>query len=135
MAGQDQNKSSDISVEELVGLSEPEQADKIADHYASISNLYEPLKTEDFPGYMNPLKCSPPQVSPSKVAKIIRGMNKKAEAVPGDLPIKAISPFSEEFSIPLALAHPINKCLSQGVYPNIWKMEYVSPVPKVFPPE
>ena len=27
MAGQDQNKSSDISVEELVGLSEPEQAE------------------------------------------------------------------------------------------------------------
>ena len=81
---------------------------------------------------MNPLNFSPPQVSPSKVAKIIRGMNKKAAAVPGDLPMRVISQFSEEFSIPLA--HLINNFFSQGVYPNTWKMEYVSLVPKVFPP-
>ena len=24
---------------------------------------------------------------------------------------------------------------SQGIYPNIWKIQYVTPVPKVFPPE
>ena len=60
-------------------------------------------------------------------------MNKKAAAVPGDLPMRVIAEFSDEFSRPLA--HLINNCLQQGIYPNIWKVEYVSPVPKVFPPE
>ena len=72
-------------------------------------------------------------MSPLKVAKIIKGMNKKAAAVPGDLPMRVISEFSEEFSKPLS--HLINNCLSQGIYPKIWKIEYVTPVPKVFPPE
>ena len=98
MSGQDQNKSADVTVDELIGLSESEQAERIASHYASISNLYEPLRTEDFPEFKGPPKVPPPKVSPLKVAKIIKGMNKKAAAVPGDLPMKVISEFSEEFS-------------------------------------
>ena len=60
-------------------------------------------------------------------------MNKKAAAVPGDIPMKIVSHFSEDLSRPLA--HLINECLRQGIYPNIWKIEYVTPVPKIFPPE
>ena len=60
-------------------------------------------------------------------------MNKKAAAVPGDLPMKILRHFSEILSRPLA--HLINECLSQGIYPNIWKIEYVTPVPKIFPPD
>ena len=29
----------------------------------------------------------------------------------------------------------INYCFSEGIYPDIWKLEYVTPVPKVHPPE
>ena len=112
--------TSDIIVDELIGLSDSEQAEKIADHYASISNLYEPLRNEDFPEYMGPQQFSPLKVTPSKIAKIIRGMNRKAAAVPGDLPMRIISDFSEELSRPLA--HLINNCFSQGQYPNIWKI-------------
>ena len=65
--------------------------------------------------------------------KVIKTMNKRAAAVPGDLPMKIISEFSSELSRPLA--HVINSCLTQGKYPSIWKMEYVTPVPKVLPPE
>ena len=133
MAGQDQQNTADITVNELIGLSDQEQVEKIADHYASISNLYQPIRAEDFPDYLNADNPSPPQVSVSKVSKIIKSMNKKAAAVPGDLPMRIIAEFSDEFSRPLA--HLINNCLQQGIYPNIWKVEYVSPVPKVFPPE
>ena len=31
--------------------------------------------------------------------------------------------------------HLINSCLTLGKYPDIWKIEYVTPVPKVLPPE
>ena len=60
-------------------------------------------------------------------------MNQKAASVPGDLPMRIIKEFCDELSQPLT--HLINSCLSQGVYPNIWKVEYVTPVPKVLPPE
>ena len=132
MHGQD-TEITNIAVDELIGLSDNEQAEKIADHYVSISNLYKPLETQDFPEYSNPLDFSPPKIKIAKVAKIIRGMNKKAAAVPGDIPMKVIAECDEELSKPLT--HLINICLSQGIYPNLWKMEFITPVPKVYPPE
>ena len=60
-------------------------------------------------------------------------MNKCAAAVLGDLPMRIIQDFCDELSRPLA--HIINSCLTQGKYPNIWKLEQVTPVPKVLPPE
>ena len=79
------------------------------------------------------MDCKPPKISVSKVVKVIKSMNKKAAAVPGDLPIKIISEFCDELSRPLT--HLINSCLTLGKYPDIWKVEYVTPVPKVLPPE
>ena len=133
MAGQDQERRADLTLDELMGLNDAEQAERIAEHYASISSLYEPISDEDFPEYSNEKISSPLKVSISKVEKIIRGMNKKAAAVPGDIPLKIVSKFSNEFSRPLA--HIINQCINQGIYPDIWKVEYVTPVPKIFPPE
>ena len=127
MAGQDHHSSDDMVVDELSGLTDLEQAEKIADHYASISNLYEPLKNEDFPEFSNPQNFSPPKVNPGKVSKIIRSMNRKAAAVPGDIPMRIIAEFSDELS--RSLAHLINNCFSQGVYPSLWKVEFVTPVP------
>ena len=132
MSGLDQHNT-DFVIDELSGMSEGEQAEAIANHYASISSLYKPIQTEKFQQFLENKKCSPPKVTPSKIEKIIRSMNKKSAAVPGDLPMKIISNFPDLLSKPLA--HLINECLVQGVYPNIWKTEYVTPVPKIFPPE
>ena len=60
-------------------------------------------------------------------------MNKKAAAAPGDIPMKLISEFSVELATPLA--HIYNVCLANGQYPDIYKGESVTPVPKCFPPE
>ena len=130
--------SPDNCVEELEGLTNQEQADKIADHlmmfalYANISNMYQPIRSEDFPEYKAGTH-KPPRISVSKVVKVMKSMNKQAAAVPGDLPMRIIAEFCDELSRPLA--HLINSCLSLGIYPNIWKLEYVTPVPKVLPPE
>ena len=133
MAGQHSpSLPSDNCVEELEGLSDQDQAEKIADHYANISNQYQPIKTEDFPG-IKVGDYKPPKISASKVVKVINSMNKQAAAVPGDLPMKIIAKFCHELSRPLA--HLINSCLTLGKYPKIWKVEYVTPVPKVLPPE
>ena len=132
MSGQDE-KISDFTVDELVGLSDQDQAERIADHYASISQEYEPVKNEDFPQFSVPSNFRPPKVGPAKVEKIINSMNKKAAGVPGDVPMRLIGEFSYELSKPVA--HLINSCFTQGIYPNLWKMEFVTPVPKIYPPE
>ena len=132
MSGQEDNRT-DYTVDELEGLSDQEQAEKIADHYAGISQLYKPVTDADFPEYSNPLKFSSPRISPAKIEKVIKTMNRKAAGVPGDIPMKLIADFSFELSRPIA--HIVNHCLTQGIYPDIWKLEYVTPVPKVHPPE
>ena len=132
MSGQEDSRS-DFTVDELLGLSDQDQAEKIADHYAGISQLYKPITDSDFPEYSGPPKIAPPKISPAKIEKIIKTMNKKSAGVPGDIPMKLISDFSFELSRPIA--HIVNHCLSQGIYPDIWKLEYVTPVPKVHPPE
>ena len=124
--------SADASIDELRGLSDQEQVEKIADHYASISSEYEQIRAEDFPDFLT-MKLKPPKISASKVVKVIKSMNKSAAAVPGDLPMRIITQFSDILSRPLA--HIINTCFSLGKYPNIWKIEHVTPVPKVLPPE
>ena len=47
--------------------------------------------------------------------------------------MRIMQDFCDELSGPLA--HIINSCLSQGKYPSIWKLEHVTPVAKVLPPE
>ena len=69
MAGQDQHNT-DFTIDELTGMSDMDQAETIANHYASISNMYEPVQTENFQKILEDTgKCSPPKVTPSKIQK------------------------------------------------------------------
>ena len=47
MSSYSQQKDVDAEVQDLVGQSVPVQAEKIADQFAEISNLYSPLKSEN----------------------------------------------------------------------------------------
>ena len=107
MSGQDTGKQQNILVEELAGYSDLEQADRIAKHYAEVSNQYDAIKKEDFPEYQNKNFC-PPTIEPWKVHKIIQSMNKKSATVVGDIPIQIILEFSVELATPLA--HSYNVC-------------------------
>ena len=51
---------------------------------------------------------------------------------PGDLPHKLRKEFSVELSVPLT--NIFNTSLDQGLYPDLWKRELVTPVPKVSSP-
>ena len=53
--------------------------------------------------------------------------------VPGDLPARLIKEFAAYLAEPLT--DIINTSLIRGEYPSIYKFEYSTPVPKVFPPE
>ena len=62
----------------------------------------------------------------------IKKMKKKSSTVLGDLPWRVILEFSVELSTPLSNIY--NSSTLAGVWPLIWKHEYITPAPKVFPP-
>ena len=109
------------------------QAEKIADQFATVSQIYEPLKSSDilFDGLVTQ---PPPTIIPQNVYKTIKSINnKKASTVAGDVPMQIICECAEELSYPLS--NIINRSFTHGEYPDLWKIEIVTPVPKVFPPK
>ena len=132
MSGNHPEQSKNIQIDQLNGYSDKDQSNIIADHYAKISNQYDPVSEDDFPEFKNKQFC-PPVIEPYQVYKAILSMNKKAAAAPGDIPMRLIYEFSVELATPLA--HVYNECLIQGQYPDMYKSESVTPVPKFYPPE
>ena len=132
MSGQGKDQNDRIVVEEIMELDDEEQAEAIADHYAAISTEYEPLKEEDIPKELYEPPLPPPTVSEEKVQKAIKSMNKKASTVKEDIPMVLIDEYSDMLCTPLA--HIINECFKQGKHPLLWKIEIITPVPKIYPP-
>ena len=130
MSQLDPTKSNDIDVEELQNLPHPAQAEAIADSFAKIFNLYDPLKTEDIEIPSD--DRSLPLFEAHEVWMKIKSMKKKKSTVKGDIPWKIICEYSVELSSPLCNIY--NTGTLNGEWPAIWKYEYVTPVPKVYPP-
>ena len=127
------NHTGDIQVEELDGLSNANQAERIAQHYAQVSNEYQALGKDDIPSNMYTTEELPPFIEAYEMYKRIMKMNSKKATVKDDIPMAVIKEFAAELSEPLA--HILNFGLSIGQYPLIWKFETITPVPKVYPPE
>ena len=60
-------------------------------------------------------------------------MKSKISTVAGDIPWKIIKKFAFDLSVPLQ--NIFNSAIRNGQYPNNWKLEIITPVPKVNPPE
>ena len=133
MSSHDQAKSEEPIVQSFLGLSDETQTENIADQFSHISNLYEPLKTDDIcMDNIENLK-PPPCFQPYFVHKKIKSMKNNTATVNGDIPINVIKMFSHELSFPLSDIY--KRCCKSGEYPNIWKLEIVTPAPKKYPPE
>ena len=110
MTGKDSKTEEISTIEELKGVDNDQQMEQIADHYAKVSNLYKPVVYDDFKDYIESNKhLKPPNIGPYKIFKTIKKMNTKSATVPGDLPIKIISRFADELTLPLC--HIMNSCL------------------------
>ena len=70
-----------------------------------------------------------PQLNVYKVYKKIQCLKKTKSTLPIDLPENLRKEAAEFLAEPLTDIY--NACLRQGKFPNIWKKEYVTPVPKV----
>ena len=131
ISGFDQNRQN-VIIEEINHLSDEKQAEKIADFFSSIPNEYEALKDQDIdiPEFK---KDEIPQFQPNQVWLLLTKVRTNKATVPGDLPARLIKEFAAYLAEPLT--DIINTSLIRGEYPSIYKFEYSTPVPKVFPPE
>ena len=133
MGGLPVNQTGDLQVEELVGLSNQEQAEQIALHYAKVSNQYQALRKVDIPVSLYETEERPPFIEPYQMYSRIMKMNSKKATVKNDIPMPIIKEFGVELSEPLA--NILDFGMEVGHYPEIWKFETITPVPKVYPPE
>ena len=121
----------EVVVQELAGLPVEEQVENIADKFSEISNLYNPLKREDIAFQQISNKKDPPRVEPYDILRQIKKSKMKASTVTGDIPMKLIKAVDVFICEPLS--NILKRSLSHGEYPDKWKVEYVTPVPKVHP--
>ena len=127
----DQLSGSDVSVESLQGLDNRQCAQHIAEHYAKISREFSPVNTAQLPCFLPAQQ--PPQVDEHTVYERIKKLKKTRSTLPLDLPDKLRQACAVELAEPVT--DIINTCLTQGVYPALWKQEFVTPAPKVTNPK
>ena len=127
----DQMNSGEITVDELDGLSNKVCAERIAQSFASVSNEFSPINLSALPCYRPTTK--PPQVEEHEVHKKINKLKDTKSTFHLDLPNKVRKEFSVDVTAPLT--DIINTSLRDGEYPQLWKIEYVTPVPKVTQPK
>ena len=96
----------------MSNLSNLQSAEKIADHFASISNEYPPLDIESLPDRVKlnlEIKTKPPVIEEYECYEKIKAAKKPKSTIPGDLPSEIIKEFSTE------LANPVHKLLNRIV--------------------
>ena len=120
------NNEGEIRIECLEGLTPAQQVEEVAESFAKVSQEYSEIELKGLPSFLPALQ--PPQVNLLSVWKRIEKLKKTKSTLPGDLPDK----LRKEAAIFLAepLTDILNSCLSQGAYPETWKEEIVTPVPK-----
>ena len=126
-----ESESDEIKVESLSELSNRQCAQEIAQHFAAISNQYSPINPVELPAYLPaPL---PPQVEEYDVYLRIKKLRKTKTTLPIDIPAKLRHECSPYLAAPVSII--INSSLSQSIYPDIWKQEWVTPAPKITHPK
>ena len=127
-----QGKAGQIVVEEISHLSEQAQAKSIADHITAISNEYEHLKSEDIevPDYPT---TSIPHILVSEVKEKLAMIKINKSTAPGDVPANLIKVAAEHIAEPLT--DVINASILLGQWPDTYKLETITPAPKIQPPK
>ena len=96
-----------------------------------MNNSYEPLKNENITKPEVP-EGSIPNLTCAFVETYIKNIKTKPSTPPGDIPAHIVKRYSSYPSKPLT--HILNTCLTRGEWPNLWKIEAITPIPKVIPP-
>ena len=76
--------------------------------------------------------CDIPVISVANVEKHLMAISTCKATTRNDIPAVIFKRFAKQLSVPIC--DLINSCIKEGVWPDIFKKEIVTPVPKVFPP-
>ena len=122
----DQNEGEEVCVESIKDLTNKEQAEIIAEKFAAISQEYDKLETEDIeiPEFTEE---DIPIVTEQQVEEALASMDTNKSNVEGDIPAKILKYFSKQLAKPVS--NIINSMIRQGCWPEILKLETVTPVP------
>ena len=133
MSCDEQENNNDVEVLNMIGVPVHIQTERIADSFARVSNEYKHLKTSDIDLNLATNTTSMPMITEEMIFQSIYKMKSKISTVAGDIPWKIINKFAFDLSVPLQ--NIFNSAIRNGQYPNNWKLEIITPVPKVNPPE
>jgi len=111
-------------------LTPREMASKLAKHFTSITNIGKELEDSDIPG--SNIRREGVQLTEEEVLKRLKSYKKPKSTVDGDLPPRLVNSFAELLSGPLTQIY--NACLWTKSWPDSWKMEWVTPIPKTITP-
>ena len=120
-------------------LSTEECTERIAQHFARISQEYPPFDVKALPKdvkakFEGPLISEDiPEITPFQVYEKIKKSRKTKSKVPGDLPKKIVNEFSPELAEPLCKI--FQNIIQSSHWPSTWKTEYGIPLKKVKTPE
>ena len=128
----DQSKFEKPVVTDINHLPDQQQAEMIADKFASIPNEYEPLKTESISVPSFP-ESEIPQFHPAQVWFALSRIDTNKATRPGDFPARLIRQFAAYLAEPLTDIY--NTGMQRGEYPQVYKYEISTPIPKSFPTE
>ena len=125
-------QSEQINIEEIRHLSDQDQAEQIAESFCTIPNEYEALQTQAI--QVPHFKIEDvPQFQPSQVWLQLTRLKTNKATTPGDFPAKLTKEFAAYIAEPLT--DIINTSIRRGEYPQIYKYEVCTPVPKKYPPQ
>ena len=120
-----------IQVQSLTNLNNAQCAQKIAEHFAKISQEYSPVNISELPSYL-PAQL-PPIIEEYEVYTRLMRIRKTKSTLPVDIPHILRKECALHLAAPLSEIY--NQSLSLGQYPALWKHEWVTPAPKVSNPE
>ena len=127
-----QHQDEEIIVESIKEFSDEEQAELIANTFAEVSQEYDKLKRDDIdiPEFD---ESDIPYITETDVRKTLDEIDTNKSNVDGDVPSKILKQFSSYLALPFA--NVLNSAIRQGCWPTILKLEMVTPVAKVNPPQ
>ena len=131
LSSYDQSEGEQQVVDEINHMPDQMQAEIIADKFASIQNEYDAINRSDIsvPSFS---ESEIPQFRPSQVWFALSRLDTNKATVQGDIPAKLVKLYAAYLAEPLT--DIFNSGLRRGEYPEVYKFEICTPVPKVTPP-
>ena len=125
-----------LPIYQEANLTDQECCEKIAQHFASISSEYHPLHPDLLPDRVKARLAdgtNPPFISEYECYVKLKAAKKPRSVIPGDLPSRIVKEFKEELASPLHKL--LNNIVQSAVWPEQYKIEYVTPIAKTTSPK